>query len=182
MTPPPALPSCDLIKNRMCNSSQLTNIIKHFICQNIIRSGPSGPPLPCLSLGYVLKMFLALSPFEPWRSYKRVLIKKSSVVVKAAKLKLDEATFNTKSWQFQLSTFCFQFQLDSVVLDGVNFGFPIPTWFGWFGWSRIICNFPKTYALCFFLNLLFLKINYTLLYHRLIISNIYFSFVNKDWK
>ena len=47
--------------------------------------------------------------------------------IKAAKLKLDETTFNTKSWQFQLSTFCFQFQLDSVVSDGVNFGFPIPT-------------------------------------------------------
>ena len=46
---------------------------------------------------------------------------------KAAKLKLDETTFNTKSWQFQLSTFCSKFQLDLVGSDGVNFGFPIPT-------------------------------------------------------
>ena len=49
------------------------------------------------------------------------------MITKAAKLKLDETTFNTKSWQFQLSTFCFQFQLDSVGSDGVNFGLPIPT-------------------------------------------------------
>ena len=38
---------------------------------------------------------------------------------RAAKLKLDETTSNTKSWQFQLSTLGFQFQLDSVGSDGV---------------------------------------------------------------
>ena len=34
-------------------------------------------------------------------------------------LKLDETTSNMKSWQFQLSTLGFQFQLDSVGSDGV---------------------------------------------------------------
>ena len=64
MDPPPALPSYDLIKNRICNSSQLTNIIKHFICKNIIDLGPSGPTLPCLSLGYVLNLFSVATLFN----------------------------------------------------------------------------------------------------------------------
>ena len=49
----------------------------------------------CLSLGHVLKMFLGFDPFEPWRFYKRVLIKKMSV---------STFLFNFCSVKFKLNT------------------------------------------------------------------------------
>ena len=45
--------------------------------------------------GHVLKMFLAFRPFEPWRSYKRVLIKKIECINVVVIFASDEHTAGT---------------------------------------------------------------------------------------